>query len=103
MAWVGRFLTQKLGLKVNEGKSAVARPEERKFLGFSISSDGSERRIEPKALDKFKTRVRDRTRRTRGISLPQLVDDLTPYLIGWRSYFGFCQTSPVLTKLAAWI
>ena len=67
VASVSRFLTKKLRLKVNEAKSAVARPEERKFLGFSISNDGSERRIAPKALDKFKTQVRDKTRRTRGI------------------------------------
>jgi RNA-directed DNA polymerase len=69
MASVSQFLTQKLRLKVNEAKSAVARPEERKFLGFSISNDGSERRIAPKAPDKFKTQVRDMTRRTWGISL----------------------------------
>src|SRR6476469_10122596 len=54
MASMSRFLTQKLRLTVNEAKSAVARPEERKFLGFSISNDGSERRIAPKAPDKFK-------------------------------------------------
>src|SRR5215467_13678476 len=54
MASVSRFLTNKLKLKVNEVKSAVARPEERKFLGFSIANDGSERRIAPKALAKFK-------------------------------------------------
>src|SRR5208337_3146352 len=52
----GIVLTNKLRLKVNEAKSAVARPEERKFLGFSISNDGSERRIAPKALEKFKGR-----------------------------------------------
>src|ERR1700732_2813256 len=88
MASVSRFLTQKLRLRVNEAKSAVARPEERKFLGFSISNDGSERRIAPKALDKFKTQIRDITRRTRGISLPQLIEELAPYLLGWRGYFG---------------
>src|ERR1700724_1246979 len=103
MASMSRFLTQNLRLKVNEAKSAVARPEERKFLGFSISNDGSERRIAPKALDKFKTQVRDMTRRTRGISVQQLIEDLTPYLIGWRGYFGFCQTPRVLTNLEAWI
>src|SRR6202030_1512545 len=92
MASVSRFLTQKLRLTVNEAKSAVARPEERKFLGFSISNDGSERRIAPKALDKFKTQIREMTRRTRGIGLQQLIEDLTPYLVGWRGYFGFCQT-----------
>src|SRR5664279_4305063 len=103
MASVSRFLTNKLRLKVNEAKSAVAQPEERKFLGFSIANDGSERRIAPKALDKFKGRIRDMTRRTRGISLPQLIEDLAPYLYGWRGYFGFCQTPRVLTNLEAWI
>src|SRR3982751_2409360 len=89
MTSVSRFLTKKLRLKVNETKSAVARPEERKFLGFSISNDGSERRIAPKALDKFKTQIRDMTRRTRGVSLPRMIEELAPYLIGWRGYFGF--------------
>src|ERR1700720_4765144 len=55
------------------------------------------------AIDKVKTQVRDMTRPTRGISLPQLVEELTPYLIGWRGYFGFCQTPRVLTNLEAWI
>ena len=103
MASVSRFLTSKLKLKVNEAKSAVARPEERKFLGFSIANDGSERRIAPKALEKFQMQIREFTRRTRGESLPQLVELLRPYLIGWRSYFGFCQTPVVLTNLEAWI
>src|ERR1700758_5630367 len=66
MASVTRFLTGKLKLKVNEAKSAVAPPEERKFLGFTISNDGSERRIAPKALAKFKAQIREMTRRTRG-------------------------------------
>ena len=103
MASVSRFLTRKLRLKVNQAKSAVARPEARKFLGFSISNDGSERRIAPQALSKFKTRVRELTRRTRGRSLVQLIEELAPYLIGWRGYFGFCQTPRVLTNLEAWI
>src|SRR4051795_10002186 len=103
MASVSRFLGKKLRLTVNEAKSAVARPEERKFLGFSIANDGSERRIAPKALGKFKMQIRDMTRRTRGISLPRIIEALTPYLIGWRGYFGFCQTPRVLTNLEAWI
>src|ERR1700758_5707435 len=103
MASVSRFLTNKLKLKVNETKSAVARPEERKFLGFSIANDGSERRIAPKALAKFKAQIRDMTRRTRGNSLPQVIEDLAPYLLGWRGYFGYCQTPRVLTHLEAWI
>ena len=103
MASVSRFLTDKLRLKVNEAKSAVAHPEERSFLGFSIANDGSERRIAPKALTKFKARIREITCRTRGRSLPQVVEELGPYLIGWRGYFGFCQTPRVLTNLEAWI
>ncbi len=103
MASVSRFLTKKLRLKVNQAKSAVARPEARKFLGFSISNDGSERRIAPQALAKFKARIRDLTRRTRGLSLEQVIEELAPYLIGWRGYFGFCQTPRVLTNLEAWI
>jgi RNA-directed DNA polymerase len=101
MASVSRFLTKKLRLKVNEAKSAVARPEERKFLGFSISNDGQERRIAPKALERFKMRIREMTRRTRGIRLAQMIDELKPYLIGWRGYFGFCQTPRVLMILAS--
>ena len=103
MASVTRFLTEKLKLKVNEAKSAVALPEERKFLGFTIANDGAERRIAPKALSKFKVKVRDMTKRTLGRSLEQIVEDLGPYLIGWRGYFGFCQTPRELTKLEAWI
>jgi RNA-directed DNA polymerase len=103
MASVSRFLTTKLRLKVNEAKSAVARPEDRKFLGFSISNDGSERRIAPKALDRFRERIREQTGRMRGLGLPQVIEDLAPYLIGWRSYFGFCQTPRVLANLEAWI
>jgi RNA-directed DNA polymerase len=52
-----------------------------------------------KALDTFKTRIREQTCRTRGLSLPQIIEGLTPYLIGWRGYFGFCQTPRVLTNL----
>jgi hypothetical protein len=103
MASVSRFLTTKLRLKVNEAKSAVARPEERKFLGFSMSNDGSERRIAPRALDTFKERIREMTSRTRGLSLAQIIEELTPYLVGWSGYFGFCQTPRVLTNLEAWI
>jgi len=59
-----QFITQKLKLKVNEAKSAVARPQERKFLGFSFTA-GPEVKcvIAPKALDRFKQRIREITRR----------------------------------------
>jgi RNA-directed DNA polymerase len=103
MASVSRFLTTQLRLKVNESKSAVARPEERKFLGFRITNDGSERQIAPQALERFKARVRELTCRTRGVNLQKLIQELAPYLMGWRGYFGFCQTPRVLSNLDAWI
>ena len=103
MASVCHFLTTKLRLKVNESKSAVARPEERKFLGFCITNDGSQRHIAPKAIARFKRRVRELTRRTLGVRLPMLIEPLARYLIGWRGYFGFCQTPIVLSTLDAWI
>jgi RNA-directed DNA polymerase len=81
----------------------VARPEERKFLGFSIANDGSQRHIAPKAIQKFKARIRERTCRTRGVSLAQLIEPLARYLVGWRGSFGFGQTPRVLSNLEALI
>jgi hypothetical protein len=83
MKSITQFVTQKLKLKVNEAKSAVAKPQERKFLGFSFT-DGPEikRAIAPKSLVRFKRRV----------SMETTMEELAPYMRGWRSYFGFCET-----------
>jgi RNA-directed DNA polymerase len=99
-----RFLTTKLKLKVNEQKSAVARPWQRKFLGFSFTHGKvPKRRIAPKALARFKARVRELTRRTKGVSLEQRVRELSRYLCGWRGYFSYCETPSVLRDLDSWI
>jgi RNA-directed DNA polymerase len=99
-----RFITQRLKLKVNESKSAVARPAERKFLGFSLTNAREpKRRIAPKALLRCKRRIRELTRRTRGVSLKQMTTELAEYLRGWKSYFGFCETPSVLQHLEQWI
>ena len=104
MTNVTRFLTRRLKLKVNEAKSAVARPVERKFLGFSFSNNKEpKRRIAPKVLLRCKQKIRELTRRTRGISLEQMLKELTAYLRGWKSYFGFCQTPSILRNLDYWI
>src|SRR6266481_7014387 len=98
------FLTRRLKLKVNEAKSAVARPAERKFLGFSFSTNKEpKRRIAPKALLRCKQKIRELTRRTRGISLKQMTKELAAYLRGWKSYFGYCQTPSLLKALDKWI
>src|SRR6059058_1334070 len=104
MTNVTRFLTRRLKLKVNEAKSAVARPVERKFLGFSFSKKKEpKRRIAPKVLLRCKQKIRELTRRTRGISLEQMLKELTAYLRGWKNYFGFCQTPSILRNLDYWI
>jgi RNA-directed DNA polymerase len=101
MASISTFITRKL--KVNGEKSAVARPRERKFLGFSFTS-GKEpkRRIAPKALQRFKERVRELTRRTRGVSIEEMVRQLSLYLVGWHTYFAFCETPSILHRLDQW-
>ncbi len=98
-----RFITTKLKLKVNEQKSAVARPWERKFLGFSFTWDREpRRRIAPKAVLRFKERVRELTSRTRGVSMERMAEELSRYLRGWIGYFGKCQTPSVLQGLEEW-
>ena len=98
------FITRKLKLKVNQAKSAVARPGKRKFLGFSFTS-GKEprRRIAPAALDRCKERVRELTWRTRTAGLEGMTKELSEYLTGWKGYFGYCQTPSVLGDLDSWI
>jgi RNA-directed DNA polymerase len=104
MKSVTSFITGQLKLKVNENKSAVARPQERKFLGFSFT-DGPEvkRAIAPKALDRFKDRIRAITRQAKGISMESTVEQLARYMVGWRGYFGFCETPEVLIYLTRWV
>jgi RNA-directed DNA polymerase len=104
MGGLTRLLEGKLKLKVNREKSAVARPWERKFLGFSFTNGKlPKRRIAPKAMIRFQARIRILTRRTRGISLESMVRELGRYLQGWQGYFGFCQTPTVLERFNKWI
>jgi RNA-directed DNA polymerase len=104
MKGVMQFITYELKLKVNEAKSAVARPQERKFLGFSFTAGPEAKRvIAPKALDRFKQRIREITRRAKGVSMKTTIEELAPYMRGWRSYFGFCETPEVLVSLTRWV
>jgi RNA-directed DNA polymerase len=103
MESITRFITVKLKLKVNEQKSAVARPWERKFLGFTFTA-GREprRRIAPKAALRFKEKIRELTSRTRGVSIERMAEELARYLRGWIGYFGKCETPSVLQSLEEW-
>ena len=103
MEGVKRFLTRKLRLKVNETKSAVARPKDRKFLGFSfVCGELVKRCIAPQTIRRFKERIRELTRRTRGISIERMIEEHRPDMLGWRGYFGFCETPSILKDLEGW-
>jgi RNA-directed DNA polymerase len=103
MASITKFITTKLKLKVNEQKSAVARPWERKFLGFSFTWNREpKRRIAPKAVMRFKGKIREMTRRTRGVNVEKMAEELSRYLRGWIGYFGQSQTPSVLEDLEKW-
>src|SRR5208282_5750151 len=79
-----RFIGAQLKLQVNQQKSAVARPWERKFLGFSFTRDRKpKRRIAPQAVQRFRERARELTSRTRGISTTRMAKELALYLRGW--------------------
>src|ERR1035437_8606322 len=91
MESVKRFITNQLKLKVNESKSAVAKPQERKC------------KIAPKAIDRFKERIREITAKSRGRSMEKVMAELARYVRGWRGYFGFCETPSVLRDLDSWI
>src|SRR3954466_6396272 len=103
MASLTRFIEGRLKLQVNAQKSAVARPWQRSFLGFTLREEpGFRRCIADKAVARFKHRVRVLTRRHRGVSLERMIADLLPYLRGWAGYFSFSQWRE-LPSLDGWI
>ena len=104
MVSLTRFIEGRLKLQINAEKSAVARPWQRSFLGFTVKDDGPlfRRCIADKAVARFKRRVRELTGRHRGVSLERMIGELVPYLRGWAGYFSFSQ-SRELPSLDGWI
>lgn len=101
LAGTKRFLERRLRLKVNEQKSAVGKPSERKFLGYSFTSEVTARRkIAGQSVQRFKKRVRELTKR--GRDLQQVITELTRYLRGWAGYYGWCETRSQLQVLDGW-
>ncbi len=95
-----------LKLQINEAKSVVASALGRKFLGYELwVAKGKEVKcaVVNKALDNFKARIRQLTRRSGGRSLAQVVDKLRPYMQGWKAYFGMAQTPKVWRELDKWL
>lgn len=105
MRSISDFIARRLKLKVNESKSAVAQPRERKFLGFSFTAgkDPYRRKIAPQSLERFKSRVRQITNRNHSKGFEKRAKELSTYLSGWKGYYGFCETPNVLKDLDSWI
>ena len=103
MASVTRFVSDSLRLTVNPLKSAVDRPMNRKFLGFTVSRNGARLKVADKALDKLKDRVRELTRRTRGTPFAAVVAELRETLLGWKAYFGITEVLSPLRDLDKWV
>ena len=104
MASVRRFVEGRLGLKVNESKSAVDRPWKLKFLGFSFYRNrGVHIRLAPRTLERFKAKVREITDRSNGRSMQWRIELLNAYLRGWLAYFALAATPSVYRDLDGWV
>ncbi|MCH7538664.1 MAG: group II intron reverse transcriptase/maturase [Proteobacteria bacterium] len=105
MESVSKFITRRLKLKVNEGKSAVDMPRNRTFLGYTFTGGKSpnRRKIAAKSIQRFRAEVRRITRRNWSISLEDRIERLSRYITGWRGYYGYCETASVLRDLDSWI
>ena len=101
MASVTKFLEKRLRLRVNRDKSQVAHVSERKFLGHRLVQ-GGKLTIAPKSLERFKERVRQITRRNRGVSLERIIGELNSFLVGWVTYFRYAECRGHLTALDGW-
>jgi len=99
-----RLLFAHLRLKVNEAKSAVDRPWNRKFLGYSFWAGAlAKLKVAPQALERAKHRIRQITRRVGGRSIEAVVAELRGFLVGWRNYFALAETPKVFRVLDEWI
>jgi RNA-directed DNA polymerase len=104
MAAITAFLERRLKLKVNADKSAVARPWQRKFLGYSMTRHREPKlRVAEPSRKRFAEKVRKALRASRGQSLKQVIENLNPLLRGWMSYFRLTEVKGVLEELDGWI
>jgi len=99
---IGQFLNRHLKLSVNEAKSAVGRPWERQFLGFTLSKRLN-RKISSKSIKRFKNRIREITCRVRGRRIEVIVKELRRFMIGWQAYFDITEVRYVLKELDSWV
>ena len=100
---VTRYLRESLRLTVNAHKSAVDRPRNRKFLGFTVSRGDARLKVADSAIEKLKAKIRELTRRTRGHRLTDIVQELKTALTGWKAYFGIAEVLSPLREIDKWV
>jgi len=104
MASLERFLRERLRLKVNREKSAVARPWERKFLGYTVTSNFQPRlKVAPQSVERLRVKLKPVWRRGRGRSLTSTIVELNPIIRGWVSHYRLVDVKAQLEGLDAWV
>jgi RNA-directed DNA polymerase len=104
MGGIRTFLEEVLHLQINASKSAVARPWERKFLGYSVTAHReSQLRLAPSSVQRLMQKVREVSRTGRGRSLCRTIEDLNPVLRGWINYFRLAENKKALEDLDGWV
>jgi RNA-directed DNA polymerase len=104
MASIKEFLKEHLKLKVNDEKSAVARPWDRKFLGYSMTVNKKTKlKVSPKAVERLKDKLKEKFRQGRGRNITRFIGELKPILVGWTNYFKLAETKLVFEELDGWI
>lgn len=104
MASLERFLWERLRLRINRDKSAVARPWERKFLGYTVTPNRKPRlKVAPESHKRFKERLKGLWRRGRGQSLEKTIEQLNPIIRGWVAYYRMAEVKAKLLEQDAWI
>ncbi|MDM5246249.1 group II intron reverse transcriptase/maturase [Lysinibacillus sp. G4S2] len=104
MASIKTFIEKTLRLKINEKKSAVARPWQRKFLGFSFTSRKEPQvRIAKESIKRMKNKIRELTARKKPFPMEYRIQQLNQYLIGWCGYFALADTKSIFESLDGWI
>ncbi len=104
MVSLTRFLEKRLRLRVNAEKSAVGRPWERKFLGYSMTWHKCPKlKVASASIKRAKAYIREVMRKGRGRSLPRVIGELTTYLRGWANYFRLSIVKRAFEELDEWM
>lgn len=104
LASLERFLSERLRLKVNRAKSAVARPWERKFLGYSVTVHRAPKlKVATESVQRLKAKLRPMLRAGRGRSLARVCRELGPVLRGWVAYYRLSEVKAAFEKLDEWL